>query len=125
MSCCDSGAAYEPICAYRTADFQEAWRYTGFDITGWVLTLRVASAYGVAPVFTVSTTINANLSVITLTDAAEGEFEILIREEDIALVPAATPASDPVTYVYTITVTDVDGLEAVFSNGPFTVLAGI
>lgn len=137
MSCTSGGMAQLALWVKRNATFRRTFQFSSddgetYDITGWGFELEVRPSLGSdTVVFTVNLTPNANGSVITITDPAPingeggGEIEIYISNEDILLVPEASPVSDPTIYVYDLVATDIEGDFAPFFGGSFTVIPGV
>lgn len=131
MSCGSGGMAALNLWVKRNATFRRTFTFNDdeggiYDLTGWSFELQVrATLGGASAVFTVTTTANANGSIITVTDAEAGEIEVYIDNADILLVPEATDPADAVSYVYDLVVTDTEGDFAPFVGGSFTVIPGV
>jgi hypothetical protein len=119
MTCCSVD-----INAPRNADYQASYSFpVDYSLSGFGARLQVRETAGASTAyFTVTTTANANLSLFTIT----GRFlELLIRKEDLQLIPEATPVYDDAVMAYDIVLTDPDGIEHYFLGGAFIVPAGV
>jgi len=131
MSCNSGGMAALNLWVKRNATFRRTFTLTSddgeaYNLTGWGIELEVRPSLGSGTsTFTVNLTANGNGSIITVTDAAAGEIEVFIDNADILLVPAASPATDPQSYVYDLVATDTAGDYAPFFGGSFTVIPGV
>jgi hypothetical protein len=131
MGCNSGGMAALNLWVKRNAKFRRTFVFkddtgTAYNIAGWGFELEVRPSLGSGTTtFTVNLTANGNGSVITITDAAAGEIEVYISNIDIVLIPAASPATDPQSYVYDLVATDTSGDFAPFFGGTFTVIPGV
>lgn len=131
MSCGSGGMAALNLWVKRNATFRRTFTLNddageAYDVTGWGFELEVRPSLGSGTTtFTVNLTANANGSIITITDAEAGEIEVYISNDDILLVPEASPVSDPTTYVFDLVATDTEGDFAPFFGGGFTVIPGV
>ena len=100
MTCCSVD-----INAPRNADYQASYSFpVDYSLSGFGARLQVRETAGASTAyFTVTTTANANLSLFTIT----GRFlELLIRKEDLQLIPEATPVYDDAVMAYDIVLTE-------------------
>lgn len=117
------------LSAQRNEDYgPETWSLTDtadsiVDITGWTFELRIASAAGVDPSLIVTGTENSNGSVVAVSDAASGEFDVYISADDIADLPGRD--IDVCTLSYNLLVTDNFGYTHAYIVGPFQVIPGV
>lgn len=131
MSCNSGGMAALNLWVKRNATLRRTFTLTSddgeaYDITGWGFEMEVRPSLGSGTTtFTVNLTANANGSIITITDATAGEIEVFIDNTDVLLIPAASPATDPQSYVYDLVATDTEGDFAPFFGGSFTVIPGV
>lgn len=131
MSCGSAGMGLRNIAVKRNGTFRESWTFTdeaneAIDLTGYAFELQVRPVLGGATaIFTVTTTANANDSVITVTDATAGEIEVFISNGDIDDIPAASDISEAVSYTYDLVLTDPDGDFNPYVGGAFTVIPGV
>ena len=139
MTCTSGGMAALNLWVKRNATFRRTFQFSSddgenYNILGWNFEMEVRPSLGSGTtIFTVNLTPNANGSVITITDPTPdpttglggGEIEVYIANEDILLVPEASPVSDPATYVYDLVATDDEGDFAPFVGGSFSVIPGV
>lgn len=114
--------------AQRNEDYYRSWEFRAgddeefIDISSWSFKLRIKSAAGNSdpPLLEVTHSPTGNGSVLTPSD---GQLAILLKQEDIALLPGRT--SDIVPFAYNLIAIDTAGIRRADVRGAFIVEPGV
>lgn len=120
MTCCGL-KIQEP----RNADLRRTFTPPkGYTFSQMAARLQVRAYEGAPDPALLDITMSAtpNGSVFTVVGSS---MVLTIKRADLETLPVSTPISDPIAFVYDMTMTDLTGFINKFTGGPFVMLEGV